>query len=894
MPREPDIGWQHGKMIGGHRHHVQCNYCHRTMIGGVTRFKKHLASKKGEIKGCDAVPKEVRDIIRKHLAAAKTRKRSTKKDTNVGTDVLNASISDKDTESDESGREIAAGRLESLQTVHEGESPFQVTNESKEDHQLFLPGTREFFDAVSIVPSKDDQGLAPPRATDLGWAHGMMVNGDRQKIKCRYCQKVILGGGISRLKQHLAGERGNIAPCEKVPEDVKAQMHQHLGFKILERLQKQKESEALDSPSQEGREEENSDMVHKFVSPTLTHIRGGKKRAKRTEEEISTRRRRKMLTIAATPVGQSYSHIAFAPQESINQADVAVAKFVYDVGLPLGMVNSLYFQPMVDAICAVGPGYKVPSYHALRGKLLKKIVHETRDLAQEMRKSWETTGCSVIADRWMNKNDQIVVHFLVYCPKGTLFLKSVDASEISSNPESLMVVFDSIVQDVGPKNVVNFVTDCSPSFKTAGKLLMSKYKTFFWSGCASHCVELMLENIAQMDEVKETILKSKGMCQIIYNHPFILNLLRKATGGRDLIQPAISKFATDFLSLQTITSLKEPLHQMFTSDAWVQSPLSKHFLGVELTRMVLDQQFWSSCEDVLKVTKPLTSVLHIANCEERPSMGYIYEAMDNVKGDVKVAFSGKASDYSPYLKIIEGICEEQLHSPLHAAAYYLNPSIFYSPGFSTNKVIQKGLLDCIETLEPNLIAQDMITRQIAFYEDAVGDFSRPVALRGRGSLSPATWWSLYASDYPDLQRFAIRILSQTCSTTRCKKDLNILEQINPKLKNRLESERLNDLLYVHYNLSLQQRQMTTSGTRILATATDPLCSEGINATAADWIEDPGVLIGDRLGWMDVVLPGDTVETTDKKRCRDSEADVIANSLTSGFQNNMYDHCVVSF
>lgn len=74
MPRPPDIGWQYGTMIGGHRHHVKCNYCHRIMIGGITRFKKHLASKKGEIKGCEAVPKEVREIIAHHLATRKPRR----------------------------------------------------------------------------------------------------------------------------------------------------------------------------------------------------------------------------------------------------------------------------------------------------------------------------------------------------------------------------------------------------------------------------------------------------------------------------------------------------------------------------------------------------------------------------------------------------------------------------------------------------------------------------------------------------------------------------------------------------------------------------------------------------------------------------------------------------
>ena len=101
-----------------------------------------------------------------------------------------------------------------------------------------------------------------------------------------------------------------------------------------------------------------------------------------------------------------------------------------------------------------------------------------------------------------------------------------------------------------------------------------------------------------------------------------------------------------------------------------------------------------------------------------------------------MAFNNKESKYLPYLNVINDIWKEEFHSPLHAAAYYLNPSIFYNPSFSSNKVIQKGFLDCIETLEPNIIAQVTITSNINFYEEAAGDFGRPVALRGRESLAP--------------------------------------------------------------------------------------------------------------------------------------------------------------
>ena len=73
------------------------------------------------------------------------------------------------------------------------------------------------------------------------------------------------------------------------------------------------------------------------------------------------------------------------------------------------------------------------------------------------------------------------------------------------------------------------------------------------------------------------------------------------------------------------------------------------------------------------------------------------------------------------------------------------------------------------------------------------------------SCFAATWWSLYAADYPDLQRLAVRILSQTCSITQCDRNWSMFERIHLKKRNRLEHQRLNDLIFVHYNLRLQER-----------------------------------------------------------------------------------------
>ena len=52
-----------------------------------------------------------------------------------------------------------------------------------------------------------------PRVKDAAWAYAEMVD---NQIHWKFCHKKIKEGrgGIHRLKQHLAGIRGQITPCE--------------------------------------------------------------------------------------------------------------------------------------------------------------------------------------------------------------------------------------------------------------------------------------------------------------------------------------------------------------------------------------------------------------------------------------------------------------------------------------------------------------------------------------------------------------------------------------------------------------------------------------------------------------------------------------------------------
>eukprot|EP00253_Pinus_taeda_P024053 PITA_24053 len=92
----------------------------------------------------------------------------------------------------------------------------------------------------------------------------------------------------------------------------------------------------------------------------------------------------------------------------------------------------------------------------------------------------------------------------------------------------------------------------------------------------------------------------------------------------------------------------------------------------------------------------------------------------------------------------------------------------------------------------------------------------------------AQWWQAFGSHCPELQKFAIHILIQTCSATGFERNWFVFERIHMKKKNRLNKKWLNDLVYVQYNLRRKRSQLLNK-----RLDSDPIVLEDIDPTS-DW------------------------------------------------------------
>ena len=79
-----------------------------------------------------------------------------------------------------------------------------------------------------------------------------------------------------------------------------------------------------------------------------------------------------------------------------------------------------------------------------------------------------------MVDGWTDTRYRSLINFLVYCPRGMVFVKSIDALDIVKSTKNLFKLFDEVVTWVGLKNIVHMVADNASNYVSTGKLLCEK------------------------------------------------------------------------------------------------------------------------------------------------------------------------------------------------------------------------------------------------------------------------------------------------------------------------------------------------------------------------------------------------------------------------------------
>ncbi|AQK62152.1 hAT transposon superfamily protein [Zea mays] len=229
-------------------------------------------------------------------------------------------------------------------------------------------------------------------------------------------------------------------------------------------------------------------------------------------------------------------------------------------------------------------------------------------------------------------------------------------------------------------------------------------------------------------------------------------------------------------------------------------------------RKVIDQAFWKDVKLMLAVFEPLVKVLRLVDGDVKPSMGFLYGELLKAKREIKEAFGNVESRFKDVMAVIEKKMNGRLDSPLHLTAFLLNPHYSYAnPSIFDEPKMNEAFISCVEQFyyHDEDQQEQAANFELKKFQNREGPFSKKLARTFQNyDYNPgrASWWRLYGTETPALQKMATRILSLTSSSSGCERNWSGFEGIHTKKRNRLTTTRLNKLVYIQFNNRLMNNR----------------------------------------------------------------------------------------
>ena len=305
-------------------------------------------------------------------------------------------------------------------------------------------------------------------------------------------------------------------------------------------------------------------------------------------------------------------------------------------------------------------GIEPPSPYEIKNKYLDMEHKDMEDYVNIQREKWKTYGCTIMSDGWTGPTKLSIINFMVYSKGSTIFLKSVDASDKIKDNKYIYGLLKDVIKEVGETNVVQIVTDNGSAFVKAGKLLMKKYN-LYWTPCAAHCIDLMFEDIAKRATISKLITNARKITNFIYNHGWLLAKVRKVCGG-DIVRPGATRFATNYIALESLLKKRADLKKIFISDEWASHKLSRSTIGHDVEVLMFDHTYWEKVSKLVSIYEPLYTVLRIVDSEVVPTLPFVYELIRVMKKNLHQL---NAKDWVK--TIIADRWDRTLKHPIHAA-----------------------------------------------------------------------------------------------------------------------------------------------------------------------------------------------------------------------------------
>ncbi|MCO5594444.1 hypothetical protein L7F22_048474 [Adiantum nelumboides] len=268
----------------------------------------------------------------------------------------------------------------------------------------------------------------------------------------------------------------------------------------------------------------------------------------------------------------------------------------------------------------------------------------------------------------------------------------------------------------------------------------------------------------------------------------------------ELRKPSSTRFAYLWLLLERLYDVKLALRQTVVSTMWTEWEESSLDSSKEMQRIIFNEEFWERVRAIVIMITPLYRVLRMTDMEGA-TLGllvhFMRAAMDEMKACNLLAPNEKRD-------VISKVEERWtwMRRPIHGLAALLHPA-YKAPELFTDA----ELLADRDAFLPKALTEEehgKFLEELIAYNDQRGGpaFASPTTWKREYLVKPLFWWDSFGYGHRSLQKVAMRLLAQDCSSGACERSWSSYSLIHTKIRNRLSTKQLERLVYCRSNMRM--------------------------------------------------------------------------------------------
>ncbi|XP_042510882.1 uncharacterized protein LOC122086211 [Macadamia integrifolia] len=402
------------------------------------------------------------------------------------------------------------------------------------------------------------------------------------------------------------------------------------------------------------------------------------------EMNLSASKKKRMNETLKSGIGSTNSHgrsihqttmVELIAQQDKKSLENMIGEFFVKNNISFNVIQTESFIQMMKGACAYGQGFVIPSCSTLRTRLIPEAKVEIMEYVSNIKSTWGGTGYTIMSDSWIDLKKRSWVNVIAYSPGGAVFLKYNDAN-----------------------------------YNCYGDMLIEKWSHMHRTNYAAHGINLLLKDIHKhVRWVREIIDDGKHVVDYMHRHTVVIALMREFTNDKEIKQPCKTRFATNFLKLQSLIVVENKLRLLVALSEWRGFYCNRVEITLKTVRIIQSDIFWDEAKEVIAFIDPLIRILRLVDSDGSTAC-YLYEATVRAKEKLRKLKESDGVKYFTILDLFDTMVEKNIIHLVHVLAAALNPNNLFDGGLfiETNLVRIYGWLSscgskgCLQNLKLTL------------------------------------------------------------------------------------------------------------------------------------------------------------------------------------------------